>query len=279
MPIQDRLADRRAERDALFARVAALLRADSRIVATWLTGSLGRGDGDDLSDLDFWIVVRDDAMAAVAAERQSIVARAGSPVLIQEAPHNAPVGGAFLLVFYESVSGLQEIDWHWQPQSHARRPRHVRLVFDHVGIPDVEPAPLYAKSDQGALLTERIVFFWAMAPIAARKIARRQPQAALRLIDMMKRASEEVRWACSLRDTAPLPEERGRAIPPVLPGEQLAALRTLTRETEALTDTILAHGGTVPVEAIPHVYTFYDFTESLLAENHVPGSGRVSSQS
>src|SRR3954462_10102174 len=134
MSIHEELAHRRAERDALLARTVSMLHADPRVVAAWLTGSLGRGDGDDLSDFDVWIIVRDDAMAAVAAERQAIIARIGTPVLIQEAPHNAPPGGAFLLVWYEGAAGVQEADWVWQPQSGARVPPNVRLLFDRVGI-------------------------------------------------------------------------------------------------------------------------------------------------
>jgi hypothetical protein len=274
MSIRDELAHHRAERDAFLARAVAMLRADPRVVAAWLTGSLGRGDGDDLSDLDVWIVVRDDAMAAVAAERQAISARIGTPVLIQEAPHNAPPGGAFLLVWYEGAAGLQEMDWVWQPQSGARLPPDVRLLFDRVGIPPMEPAPPLTAAERATLLTERTVFFWAMAPIAARKIARGQPRAALRLIEMMARAVEQVRWACDLREMPPPAEDRGPAPPPVQPAEQLAALRALTRAMASLTARIAAYGGEVPVAVIPHVEDFYDFTEHLIAAQWQPNHAK-----
>ncbi len=282
MSVHDDLAHRRAERDALLARAVAMLNADPRVVAAWLTGSVGRGDGDDLSDLDFWVAVRDDAIAAVTAERQAIVARIGTPVLIQEAPHNAPPGGAFLLVWYASDAGLQEADWVWQPHSAARLPPDVRLLFDRVGIPPAQPTPPLTEAARTARLTDRTVFFWAMAPIAARKIARGQPRAALRLIEMMARAVEEVRWLCSLRETPPPTEDRGPALPPVQPADQLVALRDLARTMEALTATVTARGGTVPVAVIPHVSAFHDFTERLLTAgwraDHPPGSGSASSQ-
>jgi hypothetical protein len=283
MSTLDKLARRRSERDALFARALTLLRADPRVVAAWLTGSLGQGTGDDLSDLDLWIIVRDDAIAAVADERQSYVARIGTPILIQEAPHNAPPGGAFLLVFYDSAAGIQEVDWNWQPQSTARLPSNIRLLFDHVGIPRATPALPLTDAERAALLTERAVFFWAMAPIAARKIARGQPRAALRLIEMMARALDEVRWACGLRETPPFAEDRSPTPPPVQPDEQLATLRALAQSMEQLTTTIAEQGGAVPVAAIPHIYDFYDFTERLIVErgrtDHAPGSGSASSQS
>lgn len=49
----------RIHRDALLQHMLAVLRADERFVAAWLTGSLARGEGDDLSDLDLSVVVAD----------------------------------------------------------------------------------------------------------------------------------------------------------------------------------------------------------------------------
>ena len=48
-----------AARDALLERIVAALRADERFVAAWLRGSFGRGDDDELSDLDLDVVLRD----------------------------------------------------------------------------------------------------------------------------------------------------------------------------------------------------------------------------
>jgi predicted nucleotidyltransferase len=50
---------RRREREALLERLVGLFSGDSRFVAAFLTGSLGRGAGDDLSDLDLWTVAED----------------------------------------------------------------------------------------------------------------------------------------------------------------------------------------------------------------------------
>ncbi len=44
-----------AERAALLETIVQHARADARVVAGWLFGSLGRGDGDALSDLDVWL--------------------------------------------------------------------------------------------------------------------------------------------------------------------------------------------------------------------------------
>ncbi|BCJ34341.1 hypothetical protein Athai_18440 [Actinocatenispora thailandica] len=47
----------RTDRDALLRRLTAALRADERIRAAWLTGSLGRGAGDRYSDVDVLVAV------------------------------------------------------------------------------------------------------------------------------------------------------------------------------------------------------------------------------
>jgi predicted nucleotidyltransferase len=52
-------AEGQTDRDALLVRLTAALRADERIRAAWLTGSLGRGAGDRYSDLDVLVAVAD----------------------------------------------------------------------------------------------------------------------------------------------------------------------------------------------------------------------------
>src|SRR5437588_6286399 len=95
LPVADLLETRRAEREALLQRVVALLKADERVCAAWLFGSLGRGTADDLSDLDLWVVVADERIKEIVAAQRDYVARLGEPLLIEEAPQNAPVGGSY----------------------------------------------------------------------------------------------------------------------------------------------------------------------------------------
>lgn len=121
---------RRDERAALLQRALEVLREDRRVVAAWLFGSLGRGDADDLSDIDLWVVVSDEHMEAVHSTRREYVGSLGEPILIEEAPQNAPSGGAYLLVLYGGVAGPHQVDWYWQPQSSAFIPQDTRLLFD-----------------------------------------------------------------------------------------------------------------------------------------------------
>jgi predicted nucleotidyltransferase len=48
------------ERTAISSNLIKLLISDSRVQALWPWGSFLRGDHDDLSDLDFWLIVPPD---------------------------------------------------------------------------------------------------------------------------------------------------------------------------------------------------------------------------
>lgn len=77
------------DREALLARIVALAEADARISALLLGGSLGRGDGDDWSDVDLIIVVPPAEHAGFVAGLRGWLEQAASVV------HGfAPVPGA-----------------------------------------------------------------------------------------------------------------------------------------------------------------------------------------
>jgi len=67
--VRSRLERHSAERDILLQRAQAVLAQDSRVSAAWLFGSLGRGDADELSDLDLFIIVADEQHEAIVADR------------------------------------------------------------------------------------------------------------------------------------------------------------------------------------------------------------------
>src|SRR5262245_48960355 len=100
MSVESRLEVHEQERGVLLEQAVAALESDSRVVAAWLIGSLGRGDSDELSDLDLWVVVEDVHIGEVVAGRRECVARVAKPVLVEEAPQNGPPGGGYLLVLY-----------------------------------------------------------------------------------------------------------------------------------------------------------------------------------
>lgn len=116
--LDESLRTRSRERDALLARMYDVLAADHRVRASWIEGSVGRGEDDGFSDLDVGVVIADHDVpllagppdrpmtytALTSSPRARFAAAVTEPLLVMEAPHNAPQGGAFLSTF---VSGSQ----------------------------------------------------------------------------------------------------------------------------------------------------------------------------
>jgi predicted nucleotidyltransferase len=212
--LNEELAQRVRDRGALLRRATEVLEADRRVVAAWLLGSLGRGDEDEWSDLDLWVVVRDDAIREVADGRREYVRALGEPLLLVEAPPNAPPGGAYLMVYYRAEGGSQQVDWYWQPQSGAVVPPQVRVLFDQVGLPPAAPPAELIPEARARALSLIIPDFWAMLPIAAKKVVRGQPWVVLRMLDGMRARLEEAKWHLPRRvRRAPTPRSTRTAKP------------------------------------------------------------------
>jgi len=65
-------------------RLLAACRADDRIVAAFLIGSNAKGKADEHSDLDTYIVIKDDAFDNFDATRESFVRLLGEPAFIED---------------------------------------------------------------------------------------------------------------------------------------------------------------------------------------------------
>lgn len=60
-------AERVTARQRFIDALVETLRADERVVAAWLGGSIARGDDDALSDVDLHVVIADAAAAELCA--------------------------------------------------------------------------------------------------------------------------------------------------------------------------------------------------------------------
>jgi predicted nucleotidyltransferase len=112
-----------AQRQSYLERAISLLEGDERAVAAWLYGSLGRGTSDEWSDIDLWVAVADEHINDIRATRHEYVRQLGEPLLIVDAPQNAPQDGAFLSVLYPGEVASQHVDWTWQPNRQRACPR------------------------------------------------------------------------------------------------------------------------------------------------------------
>ena len=126
------------KRERLLQGITRLLESDDRIAAAWLLGSLGRGEGDYLSDIDIFVVVLDAYFDAVAAPKDSFMGTAGSVLLKQSVPEVAPPGGAFFHMVYDSSTGPIIVDCYLQESSVAIIPSQTTVLFDHPNLPHTE---------------------------------------------------------------------------------------------------------------------------------------------
>jgi len=232
------LPARRAERDALQRRLAEGLARDPRVAAAWLHGSLGRGESDDLSDLDVHVVIHDeDAERVIQGRREFARQVLGEAILVEEAIGNAPPAGGYLMTGHDAPTGPHLVDWYWQSASAARRPPAAVWLIESTPLPNAEatadppvgtwePTPEEEAGNTSALLA-------AMILIQAKYLARNPSEDGLGFLGFLRDLLHDV----ERRLRRPLTEI---AIPtPCTDG--LSKLGTLIEVTNALEGTSLCH--------------------------------------
>jgi predicted nucleotidyltransferase len=193
-PVQ-RLAEHTAARDAWLDAARRQLHEDERVAAVWLVGSLGQGGGDEWSDVDLVVVARDEHLPVLVERCRSELSRFGEVLVAIDAP-NAPAGGACLGVAYAIGELPLWVDWYLWPLSTARRPSDARVLIERAELPPPATKPHAAllqhsrAADPHAVVdrfADPVDFAVAMVPIAAKYIARRQPQEASELLGLLDR--------------------------------------------------------------------------------------------
>lgn len=244
-------------RDELCALLVDRLTADTRFVGAWLSGSFGRGEADDWSDLDLQVAVTDEALESMLDDPKSIFSLGGDVLLVQAGwPSDSFPGGRFWLVVYD---GPVEVDWNIGPASTAVRPHASQLLFERTPLamaPDLVPLDpdLLRRLAQGAL-----EFFWAMAPIACKYAGRGHTRLAAGQVGLLQDGYRRL-WL-AVNDPAQLVPERihqNRRLPlaldlamPRLPVEitptaALTTIRALCDEVEQLRGSLVDLGVVTP---------------------------------
>jgi predicted nucleotidyltransferase len=100
-------------REALIDRLTELARADDRIAALWLQGSLADGTADPYSDVDAYLAVHDDRFEELYAERAVLPERLGAVLAFAESPalkavHCLMDGPVKLDLLFERLSAAPE---------------------------------------------------------------------------------------------------------------------------------------------------------------------------
>ena len=276
MTLEASLAARKRTLSEYVERIHAVLEADDRVQAAWLTGSLARGDSDDLSDIDLVVVVSDSDLTGIVTNRYDFVAQVGTPVLLLENPQNAPPGGAYLLALYPGEAGPMHVDWFLEPLSGSRVPDDAEVLFDRYGLRIIagdEWRALHHSSPDSNVgfpvelphpITQQITFFWAMSVIVAKYIARRDGKTVERMMRVVAAALDDVEKQAGIRAIAVEPRSiRTSGIESATPEQQFSLLRSFSTEALSLHRQIVAAGQKVPAEAVPHILRFFDLTEAM----------------
>lgn len=119
----------REHRDTWLLHATATMCRDRRFLAAGLWGSLGRGDGDDWSDVDLVVVVTDDDVAAVTRDLRADQSALGLAGVVVDLPQNGIAGGAFLSVTYVDHRLPVHVDWYVCPKSAGGMGRDTLELF------------------------------------------------------------------------------------------------------------------------------------------------------
>lgn len=189
-------------RRQLLAEITSQLSNDARFAAAWLTGSLGRNESDEFSDIDISIAIYEShaqdfctktvqVSAETSAERYALFGQFGKPALIHENNNNAPAGGTFTFVLY-SESALM-VDWILLPLSKAARPQTSIILFDKAGIPTLPVASVENIEKSKNVVAEQWAFFWMMTAITIKYINRNDGAFATQWIENLHHIVNEVK--------------------------------------------------------------------------------------
>ena len=240
-----------AERDELLLRIQAQLHSEPRVTAAWLWGSHGRGDADAWSDLDLWIAVADDALEAIRDDPRAFVAALGDPLLVVDAPQNAPRAGAYLLTVYAGRTGPQQVGWYWQAHTAAHAPPDAHLLVARAPLAHSEDEPSFPgapppRRTAAEEIAHNVHFFWAMLLIAAKYVARLPEAPGILLLDLVQAALAKV----DAQMGAAHAMHDAQAESAATPVQKLAVLRGLAVQMAARMPMAAAQGAAIPGEEI-----------------------------
>lgn len=262
-PLRQALTTHRTERDEWLARVHLQLQQDQRVDAAWLFGSLGRGDADELSDIDLFVIVNEADFDSVVAQRPGFVAQIARPLLILEAPQNWPPGGVYAMALYPGTHGPHQVDWYWVRRSWAQIPTQTQLLFDRVSLPrldqpthfDYAPVPERSALEVASQTVNR---FWAMLSITAKYVARAPWEAQ---VDMFNYVLDDLRNSATF---AAVPLSLPMQEPPhSSPAARIQCLHDLAAAMEFLMPHVAAKGAGVPKQIAADVRRFLRLVEAI----------------
>ncbi len=264
-PLAASLREHREDRTALLASLSASFRADPRIRAAWLWGSFGRAEADDLSDLDPWIIVTDEAAPQMGLSLEQYIQETSNFLSGREYHGNAPPGGGSYGSLHEGRHGLLHVDCYWQPQSALTSlPKH-GVLFDRLDeyakLLLVSPPLAVNELGTAGPVEDGLGFAWLMFSIAAKHLAR-DPKSDMALLLYPKPGLEDA--AARLEHSALLTEADWAV--PEEPLEKVERLRHLVRKTEQIRRAAEEQGLLLSPVFSPCLLRYLDLVTGILAE-------------
>ena len=117
-------------------RAQAVLADDDRVLAIVLTGSAGRGEQDEWSDLDIGVMSSEANATVLATPTEA--ERLGDLAIWVDCSFNAPIGGTMAFSRYLVPEGLVLVDWHIWPSGAGRATSGSQVLWTRAGF-DLEP--------------------------------------------------------------------------------------------------------------------------------------------
>lgn len=262
--VADALREYREDRAALLASLTASLQGDQRICAVWFHGSFGRGEADDISDLDFWLAVSDESVAEMNTILSGHAALNVSFIGGKETPQIAPPGGSFFASRHEGRQGTLGVDWSWQPLSKLILPAGTKILFERSGQDPILPVSRLPTVRLDKDISEEPVvggiwFAWLMVGSAAKHLAR-DPQSDMALMLYPRFALEDAIIAIGQQDKL-LPIDWSV---PEQPLDKLERLRGLARIVAQTADAAAAQGYLFSPRYLPSLYSYLAMVEGIL---------------
>jgi len=255
-------------REVLLRQITENLSSDERFIAAWLSGSYGRNEADEVSDLDLNLVVTDSHSELLCnrqeqvshqttAERLAIFRRFGQPALIHENNNNAPKDGTFTFVLY-SGSALM-IDWILMPQRNASRPYQSALLFDKGNIPVSSPRASEELEESKKFVAEQWAFFWMMAAITIKYLIRSDSVFLAHWLEELHRINAEIERRIDLRPWQYQPGSLSQL--QSTPLQQIKSIHQLCKRMQTLAPRVEQFSGVnlaLPTEEIESLLSLAD---------------------
>jgi predicted nucleotidyltransferase len=234
----------------LIEKFADACRRDDRVVAAFLGGSLASGTADAHSDLDLYLITREDAYKQFLDERQEFMRRLGTPVFCDDF---SEFGFDMLLFIYEDGT-YGELALAPETSFLHVHGGPYRVLVDKQGLLESLTFPYFAPGhdDRRREVARSLVWFWRELLYAAKSLARGRLWSTGYYVERLRRHVKTLLDHHHNRSAAPGP---AKPLEATIPEEDRAAVNATYGRMEpadlarALNALVIAYRRVAPAAA------------------------------